>query len=154
LKVVKLFKRSPNKNDDALQLYVIKECGHEVHLKLDCKTRWNSLLEMLGTFQRLRIPIQKALIDVKQPSIVTDADFIIIHDIVASLAPVKILVEALCTRDTTFLSADAALKFCIGELDKQRSSELAKATAAALRMRVKERRSLAGVLQFLQCITQ
>lgn len=148
-KVVKLFRRSPTKNDDALQPYVIKECGHEVHLKLDCKTRWSSLLEMLSTFQRLRIPIQKALIDVKQPTLVSSADFTTVHNIVASLSPVQILVEALCRRDTTLLSADAALKFCIAELDKQTTCELAKATAAALRLRVKERRSLAGVIQFL-----
>ena len=107
------------------------------------------MLEMLSTFQRLRIPIQKALIDVKQPTLVSNADFTIVHDIVASLSPVQILVEALCRRDTTLLLADAALKLCITELDKQTTCELAKATAAALRLRVKERRSLAGVLQFL-----
>jgi len=39
--------------------------------------------------------------------------------------------------------------YCIAELDKQTTCELAKATAAALRLRVKERRSLASVIQFL-----
>jgi len=41
------------------------------------------------------------------------------------------------------------LKFCIAELDKQTTCELAKATAAALLLRVKERRYLASVIQFL-----
>jgi len=48
-------------------------------------------------------------------------------------------------RDTTLLSADAALKFCIAELDKQTTCcELAKANAAALHLRVKERILLAS----------
>lgn len=147
-KVVKMFKRSPTKNDEKLQPYVVSECGHEVHLKLDCKTRWNSLVDMLGTFLRLRVPIQKALIDLKEPSIVTDADFEKMQDIVSALEPVRILVEALCRRDTTLLSADGAIKFCIDTLQKARS-KLAMAVAAALRVRTKERRYLAGILQYL-----
>lgn len=147
-KVVRLLRRSPTKNDDKLQPHVISECGHEVQLKLDCKTRWNSLLDMLSAFLRLRNPIQKALIDLKQPSLVSDADFDIIQDMVAALEPVKIVVEALCRRETTLLSADAALKLCINELTTN-GSKLAAATAAAMRIRIKERRHLASILQYL-----
>jgi len=148
-KVVKVFRKSPTKNDEILQPYIITECGHEVHLKLDCKTRWNSLLEMLSTFLRLRIPVQKALLDMKQQSLVSDTDFENIQDIVVALDPVRVVVEALCSRDTTLLSADVALKLCISELDTHGSSELATATAAALRTRLRERRHLAGVLRYL-----
>jgi hypothetical protein len=147
-KVVKLFKRSPTKNDDMLQPYVVSECGREVQLKLDCKTRWNSLLDMLSTLLRLRGPVQKALIDLKQSSLVSDGDWDVIRDIVSALEPVKAVVEALCRRETNLLSADAALKLCIEEL-RSNGSELAKATAAALRTRIKERRSLAAVMQYL-----
>lgn len=147
-KVVKLFKRSPTKNDDTLQPYVVSDCGREVQLKLDCKTRWNSLLEMLSTFLRLRGPIQKALIDLKQSSLVSDTDWDVIRDIVSSLEPVKVVVEALCRRETSLLSADAALKLCLDEL-RSNGSDLAKATAAALRTRIKQRRSLAAVMQYL-----
>lgn len=147
-KVVRLLRRSPTKNDDKLQPYVISQCGHEVQLKLDCKTRLNSLLDMLSAFLRLRSPIQKALIDLKQPSLVSDADFDIIQDTVAALEPVKIVVEALCRRETTLLSADAALKLCINELTTN-GSTLATATAAAMRIRIKERRHLASITQYL-----
>ena len=37
--VVKIFRRSPTRNDDVLQKYVILELGHERNLTLDCKTR-------------------------------------------------------------------------------------------------------------------
>jgi hypothetical protein len=147
-KVVRLLRRSPTKNDDKLQPYVIRQCGHEVQLKLDCRTRWNSLLDMLSVFLRLRGPIQKALIDLKQPSLVSDTDFDIIQDMVAALEPVKIVVEALCRRETTLLSADAALKLCINELTTN-GSKLATATAAAMRIRIKQRRHLASIMQYL-----
>jgi len=52
-------------------------------------------------------------------------------------------------RVTTLLSADAALKLCIAELYKLTICELAKATADGLRLRVKERRSLSSMIQFL-----
>lgn len=43
-KVVKLFNKSPIKNDTFLQKYVEEEKGKELSLILDCLTRWNSLL--------------------------------------------------------------------------------------------------------------
>ena len=45
-KIVKLFRRSPVKNDDHLQPYILENLGKEKMLFLDCKTRWNSLLTM------------------------------------------------------------------------------------------------------------
>ena len=48
--VVKIFRRSPMRNDDVLQKYVVIELGHELNLTLDCKTRWNSHKEMLTRF--------------------------------------------------------------------------------------------------------
>jgi len=50
-KTVKIFRRSPTKNDDILQPYVKKDHGHELNLILDSKTRWNSLLDMLSRFK-------------------------------------------------------------------------------------------------------
>ena len=55
-KVVKLFKRSPTRNDAQLQPYVKQDFGREVGLLLDCKTRWNSLVDMMSRFLQLRGP--------------------------------------------------------------------------------------------------
>jgi len=49
-KVVKMFKRSPTRNDAKLQPYVKQDFGREVGLLLDSKTRWNSLVDMLSQF--------------------------------------------------------------------------------------------------------
>jgi len=133
--VVKIFKRSPTKNDAVLQKYVVMEQGHEIRLALDCRTRWSSLWNMLEIFYKLRNPIQKACIDVRAAVNLTEADFETVREIVSALEPLKVTVEALCRRETNLVAADAALKFAIIELEKQ-TSELSRTLAAALRKRV------------------
>jgi len=145
--IVKIFKRSPTKNDAVLQKYVVMEQGHEIRLVLDCRTRWSSLWNMLEIFYRLRNPIQKACIDVRAAVNVTDADFETVREIVSALEPLKDTVEALCRRETNLVAADAALKFASIELEKQ-TSELSRTLAAALRTRITQRRThLSGLLQ-------
>jgi len=151
--IVKMFRRSPTKNDDTLQHYVRREFGMELVLLLDCRTRWSSLADMLSRFVKLRGPIMKALIDLSEPTQVTDGDFCVIEDMVSCLEPVKIAVKAICRRDTNLIAAEAALHFCIIQLQKQ-SSELAKILAEAIECRIKGRRGVhAGVLQYLQSNT-
>jgi len=148
-KVVKIFRRSPTKNDDILQKYVIEEHGKELALMLDCPTRWNSLLEMLCRFQQLASCVQKALIDLKLSNEVTQADYAVVSEMVAALQPVALAVKAICRRDTNLIAAEAAINFCILELRNQ-SSELANAMAVSLESRMRERTSThAGVLHYL-----
>lgn len=104
-KIVKIFRRSPTKNDATLQPYVKKELGKELSLILDCRTRWNSLVDMLARFLQLRGPVQKAMIDLSLPSELTDADFAMIQEIVSCLEPLKLTVCALSKRDTNLISA-------------------------------------------------
>ena len=84
-KVVKLFKRSPTKNDAQLQPYVKQELGKELSLILDCRTRWNSLVDMLSRFLQVRGPIQKALIDLGRATMINDSDFSVIQEMVSCL---------------------------------------------------------------------
>jgi len=108
---------------------------------------------MLSRFVKMRGPIRKALIDLSEPTQVTDGDFCIIEEMVSCLEPVKIAVKAICRRDTNLIAAEAALHFCIIQLQKQ-SSELAKTLAEAIECRLKGRRTVhAGVLQYLQSNT-
>jgi len=102
---------------------------------LDCRTRWSSLVDMLARFLQLRGPIQKALIDLGHASDVSDADFTVISEIVSCLQPLKFAVNALCRHDTSLISAQSALQFCIMQLQKQ-SSELAKTLAEVLMNRI------------------
>jgi hypothetical protein len=148
-KIVKIFRRSPTKNDDVLQKYIKAEVGHELSLSLDCKTRWNSLFEMLHRFVSVRNCILKAMIDIKSSVQLSDTDMDDIQDIVSALEPVKLAVEALCRREINLVSGDAVIRFAVVTLEKQRS-ELAKTLAAAIRLRIKEHRNeFAGVLIYL-----
>jgi len=148
-KIVKLFRRSPTKNDDTLQPYVRPEFGKELVLLLDCRTGWSSLADMLNQFLMLHTSIQKALIDLGETTQLTDGDFGMIEEMVSSLEPVKIAVKAICRRDTNLIGAEPALHFCIIQLQKQ-WSELAKVLAEAIENRIKARRAMhAGVLQYL-----
>jgi len=147
--VVRIFRRSPTKNDAVLQVYVKREFGKELSLSLDCRTRWNSLFDMLSRYLHLRTAVQKAMIDLKQPVHLTDADFAVVQDIVSTLEPVKLAVTALCRRAMTLVTAETALNFCLVQLRKQ-SSELAKTLAIAIEERLNERRAVhAGVLAYL-----
>ena len=82
-------------------------------------------------------------------SAVTDAEFTVIQEMVSCLESLKLVVNALCRRDTNLVSAEAALKFCIVQLQKQRF-ELAKTLAEVLKNRIKERRGQhSAVMQYL-----
>jgi len=124
-KVVKMFKRSLTKNNDTLQPYVKRAFGKEPSLILDCRTRLSSLVDMLARFLQLCGPVQKALLDLGQANELTDADFTAIIAIVSCLEALKVAVNALCRRNTNLISAQAALQFCIIQLQKQ-NSELAR----------------------------
>lgn len=45
--VVKIFRKFPVKTDECLNKYVKEKFGQEYSLMLDCRTRWNSLANML-----------------------------------------------------------------------------------------------------------
>ena len=89
-----------------------QDFAREVGLLLDCKTRCNSLVDMMSQFLQLHGPLQKALIDLGQASMISDGDFCVIGETVSCLEPLKLVVAALCRRDTNLLSGEAALHFC------------------------------------------
>lgn len=149
-KVVRIFRRSPTRNDDFLQKHVKAELGKELKLILDCKTRWNSLLLMLERFYQLKSCVQKALIDVKIEISFTKEELDIVSSIIAALAPVKLAVEALCSRETDLYQADITLEFMLDELSKQENF-LSKKLKTALLNRISERRyKHSDLFNFLQ----
>ncbi|UYV82890.1 hypothetical protein LAZ67_22001254 [Cordylochernes scorpioides] len=98
--VVKLFKRSPLKNEILLN-YMRQDnrISTSMCLILDCRTRWDSLLNMLERLLSVKSAIQKALIDVNANVHLTDEDFDIMTQVISALKPFRAAVAAICRRD-------------------------------------------------------
>jgi hypothetical protein len=144
-RIVKLFKRSPTRNEKSLQKYVVEEHGKELALQLDCKTRWNSVCTMLERFLLLEPCIKKALIDLRIPYAISARDVESLKTLVDCLKPVVLSVEAMCRRDATLLSADAAIQFLLGKLDKCNCS-LAIFLTCEVKERLAQRRTSTSTL--------
>lgn len=152
--VIKIFRRSPTKNDQYLQKYVKLQFGKELNLQLDVTTRWNSLLIMLERFYQLRYCVQKALIDLKSNIVFSEEDFLLISETIDALSPIKLAVEALCRRDSNLLVADATFKFMMDTLVAQKS-KISNELINALKYRIMQRRTnISQVLQYLHNASQ
>lgn len=150
-KAVKIFKKSPIKNDIYLQKYGQEEYGKKLELILDCKTRWNSLLNMLERFYNLRLCISKALIDIKSEIYFADEEWSKINDLKLCLEPVKLGVEVICRRDSTLSTTETTLRFILEKLDKQSTLLFGTDLVTAFRKRITQRRTdLSGTLIYLQ----
>lgn len=146
--VVKIFRRSPIKNDN-LQTHVMGEFGKEITLLLDTKIRWNSMLIMVERFFKLKSCIQKSLIDLKIEFPFSEEDIDCVRDLISVLEPVKLSVEALCTADCSLLTADVSLKFMLDELTVH-DSVLGNKLKEELINRILERRThYSALLQYL-----
>ena len=111
--IVRIFRRSPTKNDAVLQKYVVEQHGRELGLILDCPTRWNSLVFMLSRFCTLKSAVQKAMIDLKVPMSMSEVDCIVAEEIVSTLEPVTLVVNALSRRDINLISAKLQFNFAL-----------------------------------------
>ncbi|UYV82685.1 hypothetical protein LAZ67_22000547 [Cordylochernes scorpioides] len=130
--VVKLFKRSLLKNEILLN-YMRQDnrISTSMCLILDCRTRWDSLLNMLERLLSVKSAIQKALIDVNANVHLTDEDF----DIMTQ---------------TRLLTEEATVKFLLEELQAQ-SHSLSKDLQKSFQKRILEERcnKTSLVLQYL-----
>lgn len=146
--VVKMFRRSPTKNDEVLQKYVVEEFKKDFSLILDCKTRWSSLLAMLERFNKLQNCIRKALIDIKSNIVFSDVELETIATLLEILLPVKLAVEALCREDANLLTAITTLEFLMANIGS--GTVLHDKMQSALKRRISERLTdLFNVMQYL-----
>ena len=139
-KTVKIFRRSPTKNDDIFLKHVKDEFGKEMQLILDVKTRWNSLLSMLERFFLVQNCIKKSLIDLNSKISFSDTELQLLSEIISALQPVKVAVENLCAQNINLYVADLTLKFMLNELQSQ-NSFLSNALFDELVTRINERRT-------------
>ncbi|GBP98355.1 hypothetical protein EVAR_50556_1 [Eumeta japonica] len=105
---------------------------------------------MIERFYKLKVCVDKALIDLESDLKFSDLEWSIIKELRGSLQPFKLAVEALCRRDSTLLTAETTLKFILEKLlayDTVLSIDLSN----ALRARITERRTvLTGIIIYLQ----
>ncbi|UYV82179.1 EHMT1 [Cordylochernes scorpioides] len=149
--VVKFFKRSPLKNE--ILLNYMRQDNHistSMCLILDCRTCWDSLLNMLERLISVKSAIKKALIDVNANVRLTDEDFDIMTQVISALKPFRAAVAAICRRDATLLTAEATVKFLLEELQAQ-SHSLSKNRQKSFQKRILEERcnKTSLVLQYL-----
>lgn len=78
-KTVRTFRNSALKTE-----VLMKYSVGATKLIIDVKTRWNSLLAMLERVSSLKDSIRKAMIDLNEPLLLTDNDFIKIDEIIES----------------------------------------------------------------------
>ena len=137
---VKLFKKSPVKNDDNLQVHVREEKGKELSLILDCRTRWNTMLDMLKRFYEMRNSVKHALIDLNESFDLTETDLEKINEIIEALKPVKLAVQKLCKRECTLVQAERVLELTMIALSKQ-TTDIAEQIYEGFVQRVIKRRN-------------
>ncbi|GBM00555.1 hypothetical protein AVEN_77363-1 [Araneus ventricosus] len=105
---------------------------------------------MIERFHKLKVCIDKALIDIGSDTTFSDLEWLKIKYLIESFQPFKLAVEALCKRDSTLFTAETTLKFILEKFvtkDTMLSAELSE----ALRVRIKERRTaVAGILIYVQ----
>ncbi|GIY01209.1 putative AC transposase [Caerostris darwini] len=146
-KIVKIFKRSPTKND-ILQKYVLTENKTEYMLILDSKTRWNSSLLMKERFWKLKNPIQKAMIVLNLQINFSDSEFDLISRTISALLPIKLTVEALCRIDPNLLTVNATINFMLQPLKEQHTS-LSEELYITLKNRIERHTEIENVLRYL-----
>lgn len=149
--IVKLFKNSPKLNG-YLQENVIESIGHSLQLKLDMKTRWNSLLTMLQSFERIKQPIKKTLKDINHIELWRDSfEFESFSDVINVLQVVKETMDVISKESADLLDAEGAFE-CLFEELKSTDGSFSHNLLSSLQDEIKKRRNknLVSLMKFLQ----
>lgn len=149
-KIVKFFKNSPTRNT-ILQTYIKEEEGKELTLLLDCRTRWNTICNMIERFLAVRSSIQKALVDLNMLHLFYSNDLIKLQNLVEVLSPIKMAVEKLSSRNMNLLIAEGVLKFLFQTLSNLKS-DISREMLNVLQYRIEERRNndIISLMKYLQ----
>ncbi|CAG4956227.1 unnamed protein product [Parnassius apollo] len=120
-KLVRLFKKLPTKND-LLQVYINQKFGKNLQLQLDCKTRWSNLADMISTFNKVKLCVGKALIDLgldtNSDYSLSAEEYIVLRNLDRVFQPIKLAVDVLCRRDSDLVTAETTLRFMIRKLEE------------------------------------
>ena len=76
-----------------------EDYSNGLNLILDSKTRWSSLVGIFERIIKIRLPFQKALLDLRVQIKLSDIEFIQSEYITKALSPMKIAIEVVSRRD-------------------------------------------------------
>ena len=149
--IVSLFRKSPVKNEEFLQEFVMQSQGKELTLILDCKTRWNTLAAMLERFLMLYDDICMAVLKMKKPWPFNEADKLSLIQLKDALKSMELAIKKLGNRGTNLLSAEVIYKFVEDQLTSQ-GTDISLKLREAFKRRVMERRNatLVHLMLFLK----
>jgi hypothetical protein len=141
-KYIKLFKRSPVKNDDNLQPKIFEQFGKLKKLLLDSKTRWNSTVVMLRRFIEVQKEVKLAMVELDLPFELTTTDLEKIESLCDALEPLKIAIEALGRMDADLLSSEKIIEFTRKKLEDA-NTEISLRIKDQFEIRIEQRRNVA-----------
>lgn len=151
-KTVRLFKNSPVR-DSVFQKHVFATFGKELSLLADCKTRWNSTETMLERFLCIQAAIAKVLNDLNLSDQIMGPDELqMLHELLATLRPVRMAVEKLSNRDANLITSEGILQFVFEELKSHNfSGNISQEVYNSLTTRIGQRRNtdLVSALKYL-----
>lgn len=148
--IVKIFKKSPKLND-ILQAQIFKDIGKKLQLKLDVRTRWNSLLTMLKTFIRVSNAVERTLTNINRDDLWSEDLVPSIENVLKVLNVTKLAMDAISKDEANLLTSEGAFEFLFDELIRMDSS-LSLDLVDQLKIELSKRRqtSLVSLLKFLQ----
>lgn len=150
-KLVKFFKLSSVRNA-VLQNHVVEQENKKLMLKVDVKTRWNSLVPMLERLLQLKPCIENAVSDIGGTNdFYKEVDFKVLEDILKVLKPIELAVKELSKDSSTILTSEGVHQFLFKNLSEQ-TSNISKMMLDSLRKRYDERRNkdLVSLMRYLQ----
>jgi hypothetical protein len=142
-KLVRIFRKSPVQNDDALQPYILEKFGKEMKLLLDSRTRWSSLVNMLERFYDLKTEIKMAMVKLgkEKEFTLSEEELKVIGDLISALKPLQVAVEALCQRDSDLLYAEKVFEFTRKKLSEA-GTDISAEVKERFDFRIDERRNI------------
>ena len=148
---VKLFKKSPLKND-CLQKNYEKEFGKRHSLLLDTKIRWNSLLKMLTQFLEAKAPIDNTLKELDlELKLLTEDEVAVVKDLSESLEIIEVGATALCRCDATVSKSEKIFEYVLKRLVEE-TGAISQELLATVTDRIESRRNkgICGLVRYLE----
>ena len=97
-----------------LQSEIEEKLGHEKKLKIDFRTCWNSLLEMISVFLAVKDSINSVLSEVKKKSFFFyPQEFKLLETITQVLDPIREGQEKIGSDSATILTAEGGFKYIL-----------------------------------------